>query len=99
MVTSATVVPEMVSVLEGVDVMVARDGAPRIRDLKEKMAGPGDSYAKDTRAYNADFARENPEDQYDAKIQQVTRPREDGAMLAAWEGVRWARMSLEDQER
>lgn len=41
------------------------------RDLKEKMAGPGDDYAKDTRAYNPDFAKDHPEEEYETKIQEV----------------------------
>lgn len=41
------------------------------RDMKEKMAGPGDKYAKDTRKYNPDFAAEHPEDEYDNKIEEV----------------------------
>lgn len=35
------------------------------------MAGPGDSYAKETRAYNPQFADENPEEEYDAKLEEV----------------------------
>ena len=42
-----------------------------VRDMKEKMAGPGDKYAKDTRKYNPDFAAEHPEDEYDNKIEEV----------------------------
>ena len=45
-----------------------------VRDLKEKMAGPGDTYAKDTRAYNPEFAaKAGDEDEYDKKIQEVSR--------------------------
>lgn len=43
-----------------------------LRDMKEKMAGPGDSYAKDTRAYNPDFAAAaGDEEEYDKKIKEV----------------------------
>lgn len=35
------------------------------------MAGPGDSYAKETRAYNPDFAQDHPEEEYDQKVQEV----------------------------
>ncbi|CAN0222600.1 unnamed protein product, partial [Ectocarpus fasciculatus] len=43
-----------------------------LRDMKEKMAGPGDSYAKDTRAYNPDFAAAaGDEDTYDKKIKEA----------------------------
>lgn len=42
------------------------------RDMKEKMAGPGDTYAKDTRAYNPEFAAAaGDEEEYDKKIQEV----------------------------
>eukprot|EP00904_Undaria_pinnatifida_P008949 jgi/Undpi1/5184/HiC_scaffold_19.g08535.m1 len=44
-----------------------------LRDMKEKMAGPGDKYAKDTRKYNPDFAAEHPEDEYDNKIEEILR--------------------------
>lgn len=47
-----------------------------LRDLKEKMAGPGDDYAKDTRAYNPDFAKDHPEEEYETKIQEAMRQRE-----------------------
>lgn len=41
--------------------------------MKEKMAGPGDTYAKDTRAYNPEFAAAaGDEDEYDKKIQEVS---------------------------
>ena len=44
------------------------------RDMKEKMAGPGDTYAKDTRAYNPEFAAAaGDEEEYDKKIQEVGR--------------------------
>lgn len=43
--------------------------------MKEKMAGPGDKYAKDTRKYNPDFAAEHPEDEYDNKIEEVNEQR------------------------
>lgn len=37
------------------------------------MAGPGDSYAKDTRAYNPDFAAAaGDEEEYDKKIKEVS---------------------------
>lgn len=37
------------------------------------MAGPGDTYAKDTRAYNPEFAAAaGDEDEYDKKIQEVS---------------------------
>lgn len=40
--------------------------------MKEKMAGPGDKYAKDTRAYNPEFAaKAGDEAEYDKKIQEV----------------------------
>ncbi|CAN0187059.1 unnamed protein product [Ectocarpus sp. 6 AP-2014] len=43
-----------------------------LRDMKEKMAGPGDSYAKDTRAYNPDFAAAaGDEEEYDKKIKEA----------------------------
>lgn len=49
-----------------------------VRDMKEKMAGPGDKYAKDTRKYNPDFAAEHPEDEYDNKIEEVNSKLEMG---------------------
>lgn len=37
------------------------------------MAGPGDKYAKDTRAYNPEFAaKAGDEADYDKKIQEVS---------------------------
>ena len=40
--------------------------------MKEKMAGPGDAYAKETRMYNPDFAAAaGDEEEYDKKIQEV----------------------------
>lgn len=39
--------------------------------MKEKVAGPGDTYAKDTRAYNPDFAAAHPEDEYEQMIEEV----------------------------
>ncbi|CAN0085955.1 unnamed protein product [Scytosiphon promiscuus] len=45
-----------------------------LRDMKEKMAGPGDTYAKDTRAYNPEFAAAaGDEDEYDKKIQEALK--------------------------
>ena len=35
------------------------------------MAGPGDKYAKETRKYNPEFAADHPDEEYDAKIEQV----------------------------
>ncbi|CAN0043712.1 unnamed protein product, partial [Sphacelaria rigidula] len=35
------------------------------------MAGPGDDYASETRAYNPDFAKDHPEEEYEDKIQKV----------------------------
>eukprot|EP00903_Cladosiphon_okamuranus_P009606 g9144.t1 len=45
-----------------------------LRDMKEKMAGPGDTYAKDTRAYNPEFAAAaGDEEEYDKKIQEALK--------------------------
>lgn len=41
------------------------------RDMKERMAGPGDKYAKETRKYNPEFAADHPDEDYDAKVNEV----------------------------
>lgn len=56
------------------------------------MAGPGDSYAKETRAYNPQFADENPEEEYDAKLEEVRGvflPLQSRGLFISWPRISW----------